>query len=58
MAKIRALIVEHSSMTIATEGSRCHVIYALSASARGSLRKPFAAEQLTDHVSPILEKEP
>jgi len=58
MAKIRALIVESSSMTIATEGSRCQVIYALSASARGSLRKPFAAEQLTDHVSSILEKEP
>ena len=58
MGQIRALIVEDSSMTIATEGSRCHVIYALSATARGSLRKPFAAEQLTDHVSPILEKEP
>lgn len=58
MAKIRALVVEGSSMMIATEGSRCYVIYVLSTSARGALRKPFAAEQLTDHVSPILEKEP
>jgi hypothetical protein len=58
MAKSRALIVEDSSMMIPTEGSRCHVIYVLSASARASIRKPFAAEQLTDHVSPILEKEP
>jgi hypothetical protein len=58
MAKIRALIVEGSSMTMATEGSRCHAIYALSAIARGSVRKPFATEELTDHVSSIVEKEP
>jgi len=39
---------------ITTEGSESHVVQALSAGARGYIRKPFTAEQVKEHVIPIL----
>jgi two-component system, chemotaxis family, chemotaxis protein CheY len=41
---------------ITTEGSESHVVQALSAGARGYIRKPFTAEQVKEQVLPILEK--
>ena len=43
---------------ITTEGSESHVVQALSAGARGYIRKPFTAEQVKEQVLPILEKKP
>jgi two-component system chemotaxis response regulator CheY len=40
---------------ITTEGSESHVVQALSAGARGYIRKPFTAEQVKEHVIPLLE---
>jgi two-component system, chemotaxis family, chemotaxis protein CheY len=39
---------------ITTEGSESHVVQALSAGAKGYLRKPFTPEQVKDHVIPLL----
>jgi len=40
---------------ITTEGSESHVVQALSAGAKGYIRKPFTPEQVKDHVLPLLE---
>jgi len=40
---------------ITTEGSESHVVQALSAGARGYIRKPFTPDQVKEHVIPILE---
>jgi two-component system, chemotaxis family, chemotaxis protein CheY len=39
---------------ITTEGSESHVVQALSAGARGYIRKPFTPEQVKEHVLPVL----
>ena len=39
---------------ITTEGSEGHVVQALSAGARGYIRKPFTPEQVKEHVLPLL----
>ena len=39
---------------ITTEGSESHVVQALSAGARGYIRKPFTADQVKEHVIPLL----
>jgi two-component system chemotaxis response regulator CheY len=41
---------------ITTEGSEDHVVQALSAGARGYIRKPFTPDQVKDHVLPLLSK--
>jgi two-component system, chemotaxis family, chemotaxis protein CheY len=43
---------------ITTEGSESHVVQALSAGARGYIRKPFTPDQVKEHVLPVLEKKP
>ncbi len=43
---------------ITTEGSESHVVQALSAGARGYIRKPFTADQVKEHVLPVLGKKP
>jgi two-component system, chemotaxis family, chemotaxis protein CheY len=39
---------------IATEGSEARVVEALSAGAKGYLRKPFTPEQVKERVTPLL----
>lgn len=39
---------------ITTEGSEAHVVQALSAGARGYIRKPFTADQVKEQIMPIL----
>jgi two-component system, chemotaxis family, chemotaxis protein CheY len=39
---------------ITTEGSEGHVVQALSAGARGYIRKPFTPDQVKEHVIPVL----
>jgi two-component system, chemotaxis family, chemotaxis protein CheY len=39
---------------ITTEGSESHVVQALSCGARGYIRKPFTADQVKEHVLPLL----
>ena len=39
---------------ITTEGSEGHVVQAISAGASGYIRKPFTAEQVKEHVLPVL----
>jgi two-component system chemotaxis response regulator CheY len=39
---------------ITTEGSEARVVEALSAGAKGYLRKPFTPEQVKERVSPLL----
>jgi len=39
---------------ITTEGSEAHVVRALSAGARGYIRKPFTSEQVKEQIIPIL----
>ncbi|MFZ0807993.1 MAG: response regulator [Candidatus Sulfotelmatobacter sp.] len=39
---------------ITTEGSESHVVQALSAGAKGYIRKPFTPEQVREHVVPLL----
>jgi two-component system, chemotaxis family, chemotaxis protein CheY len=39
---------------ITTEGSESHVVQALSAGARGYIRKPFTPDQVKEHVIPLL----
>jgi len=41
---------------ITTEGSESHVVEALSAGARGYIRKPFTPDQVKEHVVPLLGK--
>jgi two-component system chemotaxis response regulator CheY len=43
---------------ITTEGSESHVVQALSAGARGYIRKPFTPDQVKEQVLPVLEKKP
>jgi two-component system, chemotaxis family, chemotaxis protein CheY len=43
---------------ITTEGSEGHVVQALSAGARGYIRKPFTPDQVRQHVLPVLETKP
>lgn len=40
---------------ITTEGSESHVMDALSAGAKGYIRKPFTPEQVKEHVVPLLK---
>jgi two-component system chemotaxis response regulator CheY len=39
---------------ITTEGSEGHVVQALSAGARGYIRKPFTPDQVKEHILPVL----
>jgi two-component system chemotaxis response regulator CheY len=39
---------------ITTEGSEQHVVQALSAGARGYIRKPFTPDQVKEHVLPLV----
>ena len=39
---------------ITTEGRESHLVQALSAGARGYIRKPFTPEQVKEHVIPVL----
>ncbi len=39
---------------ITTEGSESRVVEALSCGARGYIRKPFTAEQVKEHVAPLV----
>jgi two-component system chemotaxis response regulator CheY len=39
---------------ITTEGSESHVVQALSCGAKGYIRKPFTADQVKEHVVPLL----
>ena len=39
---------------ITTEGSESHVVQALSCGAKGYIRKPFTADQVKEHVLPLL----
>ena len=41
---------------ITTEGSENHVVQALTAGARGYIRKPFTPDQVKEHVLPVLGK--
>jgi two-component system, chemotaxis family, chemotaxis protein CheY len=43
---------------ITTEGSEGHVVQALSAGARGYIRKPFTADQVKEHILPVLAGKP
>ncbi len=43
---------------ITTEGSEAHVVQALACGARGYIRKPFTADQVKEHVIPILTGKP
>ncbi len=43
---------------ITTEGSEGQVVQALSAGARGYIRKPFTPEQVKEHVLPLLAEKP
>ncbi|MGA2201269.1 MAG: response regulator [Terriglobales bacterium] len=43
---------------ITTEGSESHVVQALSAGARGYIRKPFTPDQVKEHVLSLLGKKP
>jgi two-component system chemotaxis response regulator CheY len=43
---------------ITTEGSEAHVVQAISAGARGYIRKPFTAEQVKEQILPILSGKP
>ena len=40
---------------ITTEGSESHVVQALSAGAKGYIRKPFTPDQVREHVLPLLQ---
>jgi two-component system chemotaxis response regulator CheY len=43
---------------ITTEGSEGHVVQALSAGARGYIRKPFTPDQVKEHLLPLLQGKP
>jgi two-component system chemotaxis response regulator CheY len=40
---------------ITTEGGESHVVQALSAGAKGYIRKPFTPDQVKEHVLPLLK---
>lgn len=40
---------------LTTEGGETHVVQALSAGARGYIRKPFTTDQMKEHVLPLVE---
>ncbi len=40
---------------ITTEGSESHVVQALQLGARGYIRKPFTADQVKEHVLPLMK---
>jgi two-component system chemotaxis response regulator CheY len=40
---------------ITTEGGETHVVQALSAGACGYIRKPFTADQIKEHILPLVE---
>jgi two-component system chemotaxis response regulator CheY len=40
---------------ITTEGGEAHVVQALSAGARGYIRKPFTPDQVKQHVFPLVD---
>jgi two-component system chemotaxis response regulator CheY len=40
---------------LTTEGGETHVVEALSAGARGYIRKPFTTDQVKEHVLPLVE---
>ncbi|HZQ96551.1 MAG TPA: hypothetical protein VFA67_16195 [Candidatus Sulfotelmatobacter sp.] len=40
---------------ITTEGGETHVVQALSAGARGYIRKPFTPDQVKEHVLPLMD---
>ena len=40
---------------ITTEGGETHVVQALSAGARGYIRKPFTTDQVKEHVLPLVQ---
>lgn len=42
---------------ITTEASEGHVVQAISAGARGYIRKPFTPDQVKEHVVPMLAKQ-
>lgn len=50
--------VEHAKgvpvVMITTEGGESHVTQALSAGAKGYIRKPFTPEQVKEHVLPLV----
>ena len=41
---------------ITTEGSESNVMQAISLGAKGYIRKPFTADQVKEHVLPIVER--
>jgi len=41
---------------ITTEGSESNVMQALSLGAKGYIRKPFTADQVKEHILPIVER--
>lgn len=41
---------------ITTEGGEAHVLQALSAGAKGYIRKPFTPEQVKEHVLPLVAR--
>jgi two-component system chemotaxis response regulator CheY len=41
---------------ITSEGSESHVVEALSAGAKGYIRKPFTPDQVKEHVLPVVGK--
>jgi two-component system, chemotaxis family, chemotaxis protein CheY len=43
---------------ITTEGSKGQVVQALSAGAGGYVRKPFTADQVKEHILPVLAGKP
>jgi two-component system chemotaxis response regulator CheY len=43
---------------ITTEGSESRVVAALSAGARGYIRKPFTPDQVKEHVLSLLGRKP
>jgi two-component system chemotaxis response regulator CheY len=43
---------------ITTEGGEAHVVQAISAGARGYIRKPFTPDQVKEHVLPVLGGKP
>jgi two-component system chemotaxis response regulator CheY len=50
--------IEHARNTpvvmVSSEGGESHVLLALSAGARGYIRKPFTTDQVKEHVVPLL----
>ena len=43
---------------ISSEGGESHVLHALSAGARGYIRKPFTTDPVKEHIVPLLAAAP